>query len=403
MDELQARDRRTYGPPTSDINLYDQRRQGQLPVAFPETGFTRQWPEIPRDYLKVAEELGSGAFGVVRKGYLMRNNKVIECAVKMLKRHGTVAELRDLYNELNIMASVGNHPNIVSLIGACSEDGPLWVVVKFAENGSLLDYIRKQKKQPDYINTMEDETKGLSNLEILRIAHGIAKGMNHLTKVKCVHRDLACRNVLLGKNFIPMVSDFGLARDIYESGAYETTSGGKLPVRWMALESLQDYSYTTESDVWSFGVVLWEIETGGQVPYAALGGQEIVETLIRGERLPKPEGCSDQIYDIMLKCWHPNPKQRLAFQELVHVIDSLMSAEADYLEIISDIPEKTEDDIPYDAVQFDRIPEDYFWPSELRIHDPYQVQPGLGAEANGQVTQHTHEDGTEKGAQDTGF
>jgi len=321
----------------------------------------------------------------------------------MLKRHGTVAELRDLYNELNIMASVGNHPNIVSLIGACSEDGPLWVVVKFAENGSLLEYIRKQKKQPDYINTMEDETKGLSNLEILRIAHGIAKGMNHLTKVKCVHRDLACRNVLLGKNFIPMVSDFGLARDIYESGAYETTSGGKLPVRWMALESLQDYSYTTESDVWSFGVVLWEIETGGQVPYAALGGQEIVETLIRGERLPKPEGCSDQIYDIMLKCWHPNPKQRLPFQELVHVIDSLMTAEADYLEIISDIPEETEDDIPYDVVQFDRIPEDYFWPSELRIHDPYQVQPGLGAEANGQVTQHTHEDGTEKGAQDTGF
>ena len=83
--QLQARDRRTYGPPTSDINLYDQRRQGQLPVAFPETGFTRQWPEIPRDYLKVVEELGSGAFGVVRKGYLMRNNKVIECAVKMLK------------------------------------------------------------------------------------------------------------------------------------------------------------------------------------------------------------------------------------------------------------------------------------------------------------------------------
>lgn len=408
MDELQRMDRRTYGP-NSDINPYDYSRQ-QLAVHLPETDFKREWLEVPRDFLKIMEELGSGAFGVVRKGYLMRNNKVIECAVKMLKKHGTFNELRDLYNELNIMASVGNHPNIVSLIGACSVDGPLWVIVKFAEHGSLLDYIRKRKSIPDYVNTKEEsgESNGLSNIEILRLAHGIAMGMNHLTKVKCVHRDLACRNVLLGKNFIPMVSDFGLARDIYESGAYETTSGGKLPVRWMALESLQDYSYTSESDVWSFGVVLWEIETEGQVPYAALGGQEIVELLKTGGRLPKPERCSDEIYDVMIKCWHPNPKQRLTFEELVHVIDSLISAAADYLEIMNDTPAETEDDTPYDEVRFDKIPEEYFWPPELRIHDPQQIQPRLGAQAkdetpNAQIAQRTPENGVNKGKEDTEF
>ncbi|CAH3018175.1 unnamed protein product [Porites evermanni] len=392
MDELETRDRRR------NHDQYDY-TGNRLAVALPETDFKRQWLEVPRAYLKIADELGSGAFGVVRKGYLMRNNKVIECAVKMLKKHGTVTELRDLYNELNIMASVGNHPNVVSLIGACSEDGPLWVIVKFAENGCLLDYVRKRQSQPDYINTGEesDESKALSNLEIIRLADGIAKGMTHLAKVKCVHRDLACRNVLLGKNYIPMVSDFGLARDIYESGAYETTSGGKLPVRWMALESLQDYSYTSESDVWSFGVVLWEIETGGKVPYAALGGQEIVKLLKTGERLPKPEGCSDEIYDMMVKCWHPNPKERPTFQELARAMDSLLSAEADYLEILSEDPTETEEDQHYDEVQFDRIPEDYFWPSELRIHDPEALP------AKGQVAQRSLEKDVPRGGEDTGF
>lgn len=361
MDDIESR-RRTYGPPAVDgeRNLYES---GADRVVPPQTGFKRQWPEIPRAYLKIAEDLGSGAFGVVKKGYLMRNNKVIECAVKMLKKHGTVNELRDLYNELNIMASVGNHPNVVSLIGACSEDGPLWVVVKFAENGSLLEYIRKRKTHPDYVNTMDDESNEMSNTEVVRLAYGIAKGMCHLSKVKCVHRDLACRNVLLGKNLIPMVSDFGLARDIYESGAYETTSGGKLPVRWMALESLEDYSYTSESDVWSYGVVLWEIQTRGQVPYAALGGQEIVRKLRRGERLPKPDGCSDEIYDIMLTCWKANPKERPSFEELAHLTESLLSAEADYLEVINETPED-ENDLPYDEVIFNEIPEKCMLPSE---------------------------------------
>ncbi|XP_068706025.1 uncharacterized protein [Montipora foliosa] len=400
MDEMNERDR-SLGPLTGETNPYEIEANR---VIAPETGFIRQWPEIPRAYLKIAEELGSGAFGVVRKGYLMRNNKVIECAVKMLKRHGTENELRDLYNELNIMASVGNHPNVVSLIGACSEDGPLWVVVKFAENGSLLDYIRKQKKYPDYVNTMEEEVQELTNQKILRLAYGIAKGMNHLAKVKCVHRDLACRNVLLGKNLIPMVSDFGLARDIYESGAYETTSGGKLPVRWMALESLQDYSYTSESDVWSYGVVLWEIETQGQVPYAALGGQEIVETLRRRERLPKPDGCTDEIYDIMLNCWHANPKQRPTFEELVHLTDTLLTAEANYLEVVNENPADAEDDTPYDEISFARIPEEYYLPQEVRGHNPVQGQPTATASgdiSNNQVAVLPYEEKTSIGEQGT--
>lgn len=411
MDELQRGPRRTYGPPPGETNLYEP-GSNQLRVALPPADFNRQWPEIPRGYLKIGEELGSGAFGVVKKGYLMRNDKVIECAVKMLKKHGTENELSDLYNELNIMASGGNHPNVVSLIGACSEDGPLWVVVKFAENGCLLNYVRKHTKQhygnADYVNTanVENEAKGITLVEKLRLAYGIAKGMEHLAKMKCVHRDLACRNVLLGKSNIPMVSDFGLARDIYESGMYETTSGGKLPVRWMALESLEDYSYTSESDVWAYGVVLWEVETGGQVPYAALGGQEIVKTLKNGERLPKPEGCSDEIYDIMRSCWHPNPKERPTFGDLVKLIDSLLSAEADYLEIHDNLP--VEEEAPYDEVRFSRIPEEFLSTSEVPAQDSPRSQPALDAEANGdltgaQIEKDDHESNKGKTEEDTSF
>ncbi|KAJ7388777.1 hypothetical protein OS493_035744 [Desmophyllum pertusum] len=283
------------------------------------------------------------------------------------------------------------------------EDGPLWVIVKLAENGCLIDYVRKHKKQdyntsPDYANihvdktTETEEDKGLTNVEKLRLAHGIAKGMNHLSTMKCVHRDLACRNVLLGKSRIPMVSDFGLARDIYESGAYETTSGGKLPVRWMALESLEDYSYSSESDVWAFGVVLWEIETGGQVPYAALGGQEIVHTLKQGERLKMPDGCTDKFFSIMRSCWHPNPKGRPTFEKLVQLTDSLLTTEADYLELEDEMT--TEEDTPYDEVRFSRIPEEFLSTSDdTPTHDSPRAQAGLDAVvgddmANGQVAEH---------------
>lgn len=406
MDELQSRQRRTYGPPTGDTNIYEPGKN-QFVVAVPPSDFIRRWTEIPRDYLKIGEKLGSGAFGIVMKGYLMRNDKVIECAVKMLKKHGTENELRDLYNELNTMASIGNHPNVVSLIGACSDDGPLWVVVKFAENGSLIDYIREHKKQDygysDYINTgsVKNESKELTLVEKLRLAYGIAKGMEHLAKMKCVHRDLACRNVLLGKSNIPMVADFGLARDIYESGMYESTSGGKLPVRWMALESLEDYSYTSESDVWAYGVVLWEIETGGQVPYAALGGQEIVMTLKNGDRLDKPEGCSDEIYDIMRSCWHPNPEQRPKFGELVNLIDSLLSGEADYLEIHDDLPVE-EEDVPYEEIRFSRVPEEFLSAPEAPVQESPRSQPALDANvASAQIAKDDHQITKGQGKEDT--
>ncbi|KAM7429289.1 hypothetical protein ABFA07_019837 [Porites harrisoni] len=282
------------------------------------------WIELPRSAVEFKEKLGEGAFGEVFKGVVRISGKFTTCAIKKLKANATEAEKRDLKNELEIMATAGKHPNLVSLLGACTETEPVLVVVRLAQNGCLLDYLRKSREHL-YINV----EKSKINFELsdrVGIARDIANGMLHLSNRKCIHRDLAARNVLLDENFVAMVSDFGLSRDVYESGAYENTSGGVLPVRWMALESLVDYTYSTKTDVWSFGVVLWEIESGGEMPYPGLAGMELVDFLRSGKRLRQPDGCPDNIFNIMTSCWHPDPSQRPSFNEIVTSLDQALQA-----------------------------------------------------------------------------
>ncbi|KAK3744279.1 hypothetical protein QZH41_020659, partial [Actinostola sp. cb2023] len=294
---------------------------------------TKQWWEIPRDDLTLENELGSGAFGVVMKGFLKKGEEGEEkrgmyCAVKMLKDNPTKQELRNLCNEINILSSIGDHPNIVSLIGACTINGPPLLVVKFAPNGCLLEYIKENRPLPEYENTRQHPAlmpKVITENERLKFAYEIAQGMSHLEKHRYVHRDLAARNILLGKRMVAMVSDFGLSRDVYEVGMYENTAGGILPVRWMAVESLQDYTFNAKTDVWSYGVVLWEIESEGVVPYGGLSGLDILEQLKQGYRLEKPRDTSRDMYSIMWKCWNLDPKQRPSFPDLVYQVGGLLS------------------------------------------------------------------------------
>ncbi|XP_048589912.1 vascular endothelial growth factor receptor 1 isoform X2 [Nematostella vectensis] len=326
--------RQIFGPrdgPANNENLY----------AACLREFPCEWNEIPRDDVDFGKELGSGAFGEVYAGTVSKDGKCLPCAVKTLKRHATEREYRDLFNELSIMGQVGFHPDVVNLIGACTVDGPLWVIVSLAENGNLLDYLHLHRK-PNYqyhsyenIPTVSTEQpEEISYVQKLKFAHGIAQGMRHLEKHKCVHRDLAARNVLLGRGLEPIVSDFGLSRDIYESGMYEDLRGGKRPVRWMAPESIEDYTCTSKSDVWSYGVLLWEIETQGTVPYAAMEtGQDILSEVKRGYRLEQPPECDDKIYALMLDTWDPNPLNRPSFEVIVNRVEVLLTAVSGYLEL----------------------------------------------------------------------
>ncbi|KAK3750169.1 hypothetical protein QZH41_015396, partial [Actinostola sp. cb2023] len=227
---------------------------------------TDKWSTFPKEQMVLQNRLGSGEFGEVYKCQLIDGDTVRECAVKTFKGSDSVEGYRDLHKELEIMAHVGYHPNLINLIGAVNDQGmslsgrlgslfdhKLYVIVEYAVHGSLIDYVRLSRNEENVIDFKY--TKRLS------IALDVAKGMAYLTEKRCVHRDLAARNVLLAENFVAKVADFGMSRDIYESGVYEKTTTGKLPTRWMAIESLERRLFTTETDAWSFGVLLWEIET----------------------------------------------------------------------------------------------------------------------------------------------
>ncbi|XP_068676392.1 uncharacterized protein [Montipora foliosa] len=321
---------------TVPMNPVTPEQQRQFAVKTPNgasvsiAGASFSWREIPRHLVTLGKVLGQGEFGIVVKGELTEEDgRIVPCAVKKLKRSATESDFKDLLNELEIMSSVGNHPNLVNLIGACSVDGPLMILVEFAEHGNLLHYLRERRKQ-NY-EDMNEYTLEISSSERLRIACDVCEGMNHLAIKKCAHRDLAARNVLLAEGMVAKVSDFGLSRDIYTDDAYEKKTAGKLPGKWMAVESLEQGVYTSQSDVWSFGVLLWEIETGGCAPYAGMVIKELLEKLKVGSRLEKPRYCSDSLYGVMLRCWNADPKTRPTFEELSEELHRMHRQETDYL------------------------------------------------------------------------
>lgn len=279
------------------------------------------WEEFPYENIKLLNELGSGAFGVVYKGELVQESgKILPCAVKALKPSATKVEIKDLYNELEIMVNVGHHPNLVNLIGACTQDDHLLVIIELAENGCLLDFLKKSREQIG-----NNTTSGLTEDMKTSVAVDVARGMAHLASCRCIHRDLAARNVLLGKDYVAKVSDYGMARDVYEQLMYKKETQGKLPLKWMAIESLETYTFTMESDVWAYGVLLWEIESGGLKPYAGLSAVDLIEQLKKGYRMEKPNGCSDKMYQVMRDCWNANPNMRPTFDELIVRLESTIT------------------------------------------------------------------------------
>ncbi|XP_031570590.1 fibroblast growth factor receptor 2-like [Actinia tenebrosa] len=294
--------------------------------AFPESyvntmfSVNENCPSFARENLVLMEELGSGEFGVVFKGQLLQNGHSKECAVKTLKGTANPEDYRELHQELDIMVNVGFHSNLVNLIGSCVEEEKLFVIVEFARNGSLFEFLRKARTQPE--EKLEFE---LNYVNRLKIALDVAKGMTHLAKRRCVHRDLAARNVLLADDFVAKVADFGLSRDIYETGEYEKTTVGKLPTRWMAIESLELRRFTLESDVWSFGVLLWEIETKGLMPHGAISFTELLKQQKKGYRLEQPEGTPDELYRVMQMCWQANPKQRPTFDQICNTLKAMLN------------------------------------------------------------------------------
>ncbi|XP_028412687.1 hemicentin-1-like isoform X1 [Dendronephthya gigantea] len=290
-----------------------------------------EW-EIPYECVKFDKKLGEGQFGQVWKADILARKGSRTVAVKMLREGASIKDRKALIDELEFMKTMSPHPNIVGLVGCCTRSETVMIVVEYVPGGNLKDYLLYSRGNTnDVYSNLAPFSATLTSKDLLTFAYQIARGMSYLEQIKCVHRDLAARNILVGDDKTCKIADFGLARDIYAENYYRKTNGGRLPLRWMAYESIFNGITTNQSDAWSFGVVLWEIVTLGGNPYPDLNRDEVIDGLQRGYRMPKPHHCSDEVYSVMWDCWQQNPDKRPTFAELTATFLRLISLQQNFI------------------------------------------------------------------------
>ncbi|XP_054922461.1 hepatocyte growth factor receptor-like [Dermacentor andersoni] len=273
---------------------------------------------IKKENVIICAVIGQGQFGCVYRGILDLGgkNKAHTLAVKTLQNNtlGGEADAQEFLREALIMKDF-HHMNVLPLIGlSVDEAGGLMVITPYMKHGDLLSYVRDPRNNP----TVRD---------LLGFGIHVAEGMRYLADLKFVHRDLAARNCMLSEDMIVRVADFGLSRDVYEQDYYsEDRMKKKLPVRWMAPESLEKGVYNHKTDVWSYGVLLWELLTRGVTPYPDVPNWDIVKFLKQGRRLEQPSFCPSEIYTVMLKCWQDDTNRRPSFARLANLITDIISS-----------------------------------------------------------------------------
>ncbi|XP_065838243.1 tyrosine-protein kinase BTK-like [Oscarella lobularis] len=255
--------------------------------------------EISRLDLELGRELGSGQFGRVVQAKYKGNTDV---AVKMM-REGSMLE-EDFIEEAKTMKNF-QHPNLVQLYGVCIKGGPLFIVTELMCNGCLLNYVRKNKRLAD-----------MSDI-ILYMCTQVASGMHYLEERQFIHRDLAARNCLVGERNVVKVADFGLARHVWKDDEYTATEGTKFPIKWAAPEVINYAKFSSKSDVWSFGILMWELFSGGKTPYPTFSNAQVLQEVLDGYRLDRPHSCPPEVYKMLKSCWEDLPERRPSFQ-LVH-------------------------------------------------------------------------------------
>ncbi|XP_062855342.1 neurotrophic tyrosine kinase, receptor, type 2a [Trichomycterus rosablanca] len=291
---------------------------------------------IKRHNIVLKRELGEGAFGKVflAECYnLTQEQEKILVAVKTLKEASENAR-KDFHREAELLTNL-QHEHIVTFYGVCVEIDPLIMVFEYMKHGDLNKFLRAHG--PDAVLMSDGQVQQQAELtqsQMLHIAQQIAAGMVYLASQHFVHRDLATRNCLVGENLLVKIGDFGMSRDVYSTDYYRVGGHTMLPIRWMPPESIMYRKFTTESDVWSLGVVLWEIFTYGKQPWYQLSNNEVIECITQGRVLQRPRTCLKEVYDLMLGCWQREPHTRLNIREIHTLLLNLAKASPVYLDIL---------------------------------------------------------------------
>ncbi|XP_061642956.1 macrophage colony-stimulating factor 1 receptor isoform X2 [Phyllopteryx taeniolatus] len=354
--------------------------------------YNEKW-EFPRDKLKLGKILGAGAFGKVVEATaigLGEKDNVMRVAVKMLKASAHSDEREALMSELKILSHLGHHKNIVNLLGACTFGGPVLVITEYCGLGDLLNLLRQKAEtfmsfvmnmpaimdsSNDYKNIcnqkpfirsdsgissessssyLEMRPCQLSNSkplqdavceetgewplgldDMLRFSYQVAQGLDFLAAKNCIHRDVAARNILLTDHRVAKICDFGLARDIMSDTNYVVKGNARLPVKWMAPESIFDCVYTVQSDVWSYGILLWEIFSLGKSPYPSMAVDSSFYKMVkRGYQMCQPDFAPPEIYDIMKMCWNLEPTERPTFSKISQMIQKQLGEQVQQEQLI---------------------------------------------------------------------
>ncbi|XP_045910180.1 ephrin type-A receptor 6-like isoform X4 [Micropterus dolomieu] len=281
--------------------------------------------EIDPSRIRIERVIGAGEFGEVCSGRLRTpGKKEIAVAIKTLKGGYVERQRRDFLREASIMGQF-DHPNIIRLEGVVTKSKPVMIVVEYMENGSLDSFLRQHDGH-------------FTVIQLVGMLRGIASGMKYLSDMGYVHRDLAARNILVNSNLVCKVSDFGLSRVLEDDpeAAY-TTTGGKIPIRWTALEAISYRKFSSASDAWSYGIVMWEVMSYGERPYWEMSNQDVILSIEEGYRLPAPMGCPVALHQLMLHCWQKERNHRPKFTDVVTFLDKLIRNPSSLLPLVEDI------------------------------------------------------------------
>ncbi|XP_076868100.1 tyrosine-protein kinase ABL1 isoform X1 [Brachyhypopomus gauderio] len=261
--------------------------------------------EMERTDITMKHKLGGGQYGEVYEGVWKKYSLTV--AVKTLKED--TMEVEEFLKEAAVMKEI-KHPNLVQLLGVCTREPPFYIITEFMTHGNLLDYLRECNREE------------VNAVVLLYMATQISSAMEYLEKKNFIHRDLAARNCLVGENHLVKVADFGLSR-LMTGDTYTAHAGAKFPIKWTAPESLAYNKFSIKSDVWAFGVLLWEIATYGMSPYPGIDLSQVYELLEKDYRMDRPEGCPEKVYELMRDCWRWNPAERPTFAETHQAFETM--------------------------------------------------------------------------------